>query len=87
MTILTTIQNILDKIPMAVVTIRDLITKGLISFNLSSETSMIVFMVIAFFLAYLYLKTFIVSGWMKISTLLNLVLLALLIYVGLVYVK
>lgn len=80
MEILTTIQSALDKIPTLIGTIRELIIKILTALNLPAESSMIVFFVIAFVLAYFYLKSFIISGWMKISTILNLVLLALLIF-------
>lgn len=73
------ITSWLDKIPYLIGIVRDLIEKGLDLVNLSG-VSFIVFGVIAIFLAYLFLKQFIVSGWTKLSTLLNLILLTLIFY-------
>jgi hypothetical protein len=88
MEIASTIQSALDKVPVLITMIREFITKSLTALHLPASSSMLVFFVIAFFLAYVYLKQFITGSlWVKISTLINLILLALLIYVSIVYIK
>jgi hypothetical protein len=55
--------------------------------NLPNNSSFLIFAaIISLVLAYLWVKQFVVSGWAKFSTILNLVLLALVFYLVIVYV-
>lgn len=82
-----TISSLLDKIPVAIEWVRSMLMKltGLI--NLPNNSSFLIFAaIISLVLAYLWVKQFVVSGWAKFSTILNLVLLALVFYLVIVYV-
>lgn len=84
---ITTINSILDKIPIAIVFVRELIT-GILAFVKLDSYSSIIILLAAFGLAYYWMKQWVtVSLWLKFSTILNLILLALLIFITIVYVK
>ena len=87
MEFLSTTQTYLDKIPGLIGNLRELIIKLLTYFNLSTESNIIVFGILSIILAYLYLKQFVASGFLKLSTLLNLLFLSMLIYIAIVYIK
>ena len=87
MEFMETIRNVIDWIPKIISIIRDLITKLTETLNLPTDSSMLVFLMIALVLSYFWIRQFITySLFTKVSTLLNWVLLALLIYVVFVYV-
>lgn len=80
MDILSSANSLLDGALSVIGTIRSVIEKGLSLVNLNGM-NFVVFWIISIFCAYLFLKQFIISGWAKISTLLNLALLALIFYI------
>jgi hypothetical protein len=88
MNIASTIQEVMDKIPAGVATLRDLITKVLTGLNLPAESALIVFAIIALVGAYFWIKQFVVGQLIfRASIILNMILLALLLYITLVYLK
>lgn len=81
MSLLLSIQNWIEKIPGVIGFLREIIIKIMTTLHLPIEANFIVFFVIAFFLAYTFLRQFITGTlWAKISTMLNLILLALVFY-------
>lgn len=82
----STASNILDKIPVAIEFFRSLIMKLMNVLHLP-ETGFLIFAgILSLVFAYLWLKQFVVSGFFKLSAILNIVLLALVFYLVLVYV-
>jgi hypothetical protein len=77
----------MDKIPAVITFIRDALTSILSMVSLQDYFQVSIF-ALAIFLAYLWMKQFITqSALLKFSTILNWILLALLIFICLVYVK
>lgn len=73
--------GILDNIPKAIAAIRNLL-----SGVLPDSYLMLAIAVISFIIAFYWVKQFVSSGLLKLSILINIVLLALLIFTVLVYV-
>ena len=87
MDLLNTSKTWLDKIPEGIEFVRNLVISISEKVNLPSETHLLVFLVLAFYLAYLFIKQFITySVFTKLSSLLNWILIGLLIYILFVYV-
>jgi len=82
------ITNILDAIPGAISWVREnIIMKLCNTLNFPNQTYMFVFLIIALVGSYYFIRQWITySIFTKISTILNWILLAILIYVVLVYV-
>lgn len=78
MAVLTTINSVIDWIPKLILLIREGLTKLLLTFNVPYDLAA---GIIALGLAYLYLKQWIMpSVFLKISSLINYILLALVIF-------
>lgn len=74
-------SSILGGIPKVIGGFRDLATKLLASAGLPSSSTTALFAILAAVGSYYYLKQWITSSlWLKISTILNFILLALLIF-------
>lgn len=81
------IKTGIDYIPRIIGFFRGIIDKLTGALNLPSDSSMLIFLVIAFFISYFWIKQWITySVFTKVSTILNWILLALLLYVLLAYV-
>jgi hypothetical protein len=87
MEILGTFKAITDKIPTIVETIRNLIVGIASRVNLPPDTHLIIFLLVSLYAGYLFIKQFVAySIFSKVSTVVNWLLVALLIYVLLAYV-
>lgn len=85
--VVETIKNIIDYIPIIIGWVREIILKLTEILNLPTDFSMLVFIVIALVISYYWIRQWITySVFTKVSTLLNWILLALLLYVVFVYV-
>lgn len=82
-----TITNILDKIPILISGIRKVVITLFDKLNLPDNSYMLVFLTLALFLSYYWIKQWITySVFTKFSTILNWILLSLLLYVTFLYV-
>lgn len=80
-TVSTGATSILDKIPVVISTIRDAVSNFL-----PSGYYPLIIAILAVAAAFYWVKQFVATGLLKVSVLLNIVLLALLIYIVMVYV-
>lgn len=81
------ITKILDFIPTAIAYVRQFLTDLITSIGLPATSFQIFALVLSALSAYLYLKQFVVSSvWLKISTILNYILLLIVFYLLLVKV-
>ena len=85
--VVETIRTIIEMIPTAIAWVRDFIIGLSDKLNLPSESTMLAFILIALVISYYWIKQWITySVFTKVSTLLNWLLLALLVYLLLAYV-
>lgn len=81
------ITKVLDWIPKIISWVRDLIGKLTGMLNLPSDSTMLIFLAIALIVSYYWIRQWITySVFTKVSTILNWILLALLIYILIAYV-
>jgi len=80
--ILTVIQGILDQIPVVISSIRDNVGRFI-----PSQYYTIIIAILASVAAFYWVRQFISSGFLKLKVILNILLLALLIFTILMYVR
>lgn len=82
------IKTILDKIPYGIGVVRSTVLKGIETVNLPSDsTFMIIAAITSLLLAYYWFKSYVTYNiFFKLSTLLNYILFALVLYLLIVYV-
>lgn len=82
-----TIKSVIDYIPSLIAGFRQIVINLTEKFSFPSDSYMLGFLVLAFVLSYFFIKQFITySLFSKISTLLNWILFAIILYLLFVYI-